>query len=565
MNYCPLCERTYGEHLAVCPEDGATLRKSALPEDSLLGHTIKGRYRVLRKLGAGGMGAVYLAEQVSIDRKVALKVLRPDFASDSQFVHRFRREARLAAALNHRNVVTIYEFDQAEDGSLFIAMEYLQGRTLGELIQQDSVLPVGRAVRLGLQIAQGLEAAHRAGVIHRDIKPQNIMVGPGDEVKLMDFGIARLADAAAPGLTTAGVVIGTPGYMAPEQIEGKEITKQTDIYAFGVLLYEMLTGSVPFTASSPRAVLTKHLCEIPVPVGTVNPKVPPSVERVVMQALEKAPQARQRDMAEAMAGLQGTSRQATEDMREAALGLQEGGPQSGADPFAIPAPPAGARWKRIGGGLGAAVLLGGLVLGIRFGGLDLLRPSKPIAHPQVQVVVPEPPVSMHMEAPSPQSVREPAAGEQKRLTREAETPPRAEEKSNREGEKAQQQAPMQGARKPPGILPLLKTPQDPAHVDDTSTPPKKPSQADLVAGAGDTDPIRVQIEQALRNKGLLKEPGSKAPGVTVKIRSGGIVTLTGVVRDHAQRLETVRATRGVPGVTEVREEINVQGSWGQSN
>jgi len=549
MNYCPLCERTYGDHLAVCPEDGAALRKSALPEDRFLGHTIKGRYRVLRKLGAGGMGAVYLAEQVSIDRKVALKVLRPDFSNDSQFVHRFRREARLAAALNHRNVVTIYEFDQAEDGSLFIAMEYLQGRTLDEVIRQDAALPVGRAVRLGQQIAQGLEAAHRAGVIHRDIKPQNIMVGPGDEVKLMDFGIARLADAAASGLTTAGVVIGTPGYMAPEQIEGGEITNQTDIYAFGVLLYEMLTGRLPFSAPSARAVLAKQLCEIPVRVGTLNPKVPPAIERVVMQALEKASRARQRDMAEVMAGLQGTSRQAMADMPNTAGVLEEGEPQSGVDPLAttrvasptgvMPAAPGGAGWKRIGAGVGAAALLGGLVLGIWFGGLDLFRPAKPVAPPQVRVVAPAPPASSPTEAPSPRSVPEPAAEEQTQRARETKTAPRTP--------------------------PLLDAPPDPTRVDVTSTPSKKPSQADLVAGAGDTDPIRLQIERALRDKGLLKEPGSKALGVTVKIRSGGIVTLTGVVRDHTQRLETVRTARAVPGVAEVREEINVQGSWGQSN
>ncbi len=308
MYTCPICEKTYEDGVSVCPVDGATLLGSGPPPDHFLGRVIKGRYRVLRKLGQGGMGSVYLAEQLAIARKVALKVLHGDFARDQEFVKRFRLEARLAASLNHRNVITIYDFDQADDGSLFIAMEYLEGRTLAEVVRQDGALAVGRAVRLGLQVAQGLEAAHRAGVIHRDIKPHNIMVlGAGDEVKLMDFGIARLMDAGGAGLTRTGVVMGTPAYMAPEQIEGGEITEQTDIYAFGIVLYEMLTGSVPFAASTPRAVLAKHLREPARPVRAVNPRVPGAVERVVMQALEKDPQARPRGMGAVIAGLSATA------------------------------------------------------------------------------------------------------------------------------------------------------------------------------------------------------------------------------------------------------------------
>jgi serine/threonine-protein kinase len=223
-------------------------------------------------------------------------------------VKRFRLEARLAASLNHRNVITVYDFDQADDGSLFIAMEYLEGRTLAEVVRKDGALAVGRAVRLSLQIAQGLEAAHRAGVIHRDIKPHNIMVlGAGDEIKLMDFGIARMMDAGGAGLTRTGVVMGTPAYMAPEQIEGGDITEQTDIYAFGTVLYEMLAGSVPFAAATPRAVLAKHLREPPRPLRAVDPKIPVAVERVVMQALEKDPQARPGSMGAVIAGLSATA------------------------------------------------------------------------------------------------------------------------------------------------------------------------------------------------------------------------------------------------------------------
>src|SRR4029077_18502477 len=189
---------------------------------------IRGRYQVLSKLGEGGMGTVYLAEQMSVGRKVALKVLQGNYATDDEFIGRFRREARLAASLNHRNIVTVYDFDQSDDGSLFIAMEYLDGKRLSEVIRREGPLEITRAFRLGIQIAEGLEAAHRAGVIHRDIKPDNIMVvgdKDGEEVKLMDFGIARLRDnGTMMKLTRSGMIMGTPAYMAPEQAEGTEVS-----------------------------------------------------------------------------------------------------------------------------------------------------------------------------------------------------------------------------------------------------------------------------------------------------------------------------------------------------
>jgi len=305
MKYCPLCERSYGDEVQVCQLDGATLREGESKGDPFIGQMIKGRYQVIKKLGEGGMGTVYLAEQVSIGRKVALKVLHGRYAQDEEFVRRFRHEARLAAALNHRNVITVYDFDQGEDGSLFIAMEYVDGRNLSEVIREEGPLDVGRAVRLGIQIAEGLGAAHRTGVIHRDIKPENIMiVGSGQEVKLMDFGIARLRDTGAmTRLTRSGVIMGTPAYMSPEQIEGREVTERTDLYAFGIVLYEMLSGGVPFRASTPGALLMKHLREMPVPVRKLRTEVPSSVEQVVMQALEKKPQRRQKDMEEVAQGL----------------------------------------------------------------------------------------------------------------------------------------------------------------------------------------------------------------------------------------------------------------------
>lgn len=308
MKYCPLCDRRYGDEVAQCEVDGASLRLLGVKRDPYSGKLLKGRYSVQSKIGEGGMGSVYLAEQVSIGRKVALKVLQGNYASDDEFIGRFRREARLAASLNHRNIVTVYDFDQSDDGSLFIAMEYLQGEKLSEVIRKEGPLDISRAVRLGLQIADGLAAAHRAGVIHRDIKPDNVMVvgAPGNEdIKLMDFGIARMMDTGTVGnLTRPGMIMGTPAYMAPEQAEGSEISEQTDLYALGIVLYEMLSGTVPFKAPTPSAVLIKQLQEAPAPLRKLRREVPAALERIVMRALEKKPQKRPRDMNEILQELQ---------------------------------------------------------------------------------------------------------------------------------------------------------------------------------------------------------------------------------------------------------------------
>lgn len=303
MKYCSVCDRKYPDTSRVCEHDGVTL-KTTESADPFIGKTIKGKYRVLKKLGAGGMGAIYLAEQTSIGRKVALKMLHREFAADDEFVKRFHQEARLAASFSHRHVITIHDFDQAEDGSLFIAMEYVQGKNLKTLIREGP-LQLGRAVRLGRQIAEGLSAAHRSGIIHRDIKPENIMIIEGtEEVKLMDFGISRLRDAETLSrLTRPGMIMGTPAYMAPEQIEGSEVDNKTDIYAFGVVLYEMLSGEGPFKAPTPTALLMKHVNEVPVPLRKLRNDIPPAIEHVVMQALEKKPERRQREMEEVVCHL----------------------------------------------------------------------------------------------------------------------------------------------------------------------------------------------------------------------------------------------------------------------
>ncbi|MGE5304795.1 MAG: protein kinase domain-containing protein [Alphaproteobacteria bacterium] len=304
MKQCNICERTYGDDARVCELDGTILTDFGPRQDPLVGKTINSRYRVLQKLGEGGMSAVYLAEQINIERKVALKVLHGEYARDELFVRRFRQEAKLAASLNHRNVIQVYDFDQAEDGNLFIAMEYVLGKTLKGFVRAGAP-DIATVVHLAIQIADGLAAAHRAGVIHRDIKPENIMIArQGNEVKIMDFGIARLREAdAATRLTRAGSIMGTPAYMAPEQIEGKQISEKTDIYAFGIVLYEMLSNNVPFTAPTPAAVLIKHLKEAPVPLRKLRREIPAQLERIVTQALEKRPERRPAKMEDVTAAL----------------------------------------------------------------------------------------------------------------------------------------------------------------------------------------------------------------------------------------------------------------------
>ena len=301
MKYCPICSKNYDNEVQVCEIDGATLIVGG-KKDAYLGKRIKGRYQVLSKLGEGGMGTVYLAEQMSVGRKIALKFLQGNYATDDEFIARFRREARLAASLNHRNIVTVHDFDQSDDGSLFIAMEYLDGEKLSEVIRRDGPLEISRAFRLGLQIAEGLEAAHRAAVIHRDIKPDNIMViqeGGAEDIKLMDFGIARLrSTGTASHLTRAGIIMGTPEYMAPEQAEGAEVSEKTDIYALGIVLYEMISGAVPFRALTPGAVLVKQMQETPLSLRKSRREVPVSMERIIMHALEKEPQRRHKSMSE---------------------------------------------------------------------------------------------------------------------------------------------------------------------------------------------------------------------------------------------------------------------------
>src|SRR5688500_4985007 len=248
-----------------------------------------GRYELHRRLGRGGMAEVFLARDLQLDRPVAVKVLFPEFANDPAFVARFRREAQAAANLNHPNIVSVFDWGQ-EHGTYFIVMEYVDGRTLAEILRADGPLPPERAVDVATDVAAALGAAHAAGVLHRDIKPGNILVAPSGRVKVADWGIGRAMDAAAEeNLTQTGAVMGTATYFSPEQAQGLSLDPRSDLYSLGVVLYESLTGKPPFQGDRPVAIAYKHVQEQPRPPRSLNLDVPPELEAIVLQLLAKDP------------------------------------------------------------------------------------------------------------------------------------------------------------------------------------------------------------------------------------------------------------------------------------
>jgi serine/threonine-protein kinase len=267
--------------------------------DTLLDRVFDGRYLIRRRLGAGGMADVYLAEDQELGRKVALKMLNERHAADESFVERFRREAQNAAGLNHPNIVTIFERGQAE-GTYYIAMEYLDGRTLKELLVKNGPPPIPIAIDYARQILSALSFAHRNGIVHRDIKPHNVVVGADGRLKVTDFGIAR---SGSSEMTEAGSIVGTAQYLSPEQAKGAPVDPRSDLYSLGILLYEMLTGRVPFAGDAPVEIAMKHLRAVAEPPSTFRPEVSHDLDAVVMRALAKEPEDRYQSAEEMEADL----------------------------------------------------------------------------------------------------------------------------------------------------------------------------------------------------------------------------------------------------------------------
>ena len=250
---------------------------------------VDSRYTLVEPLGSGGMAEVYLAHDEVLDRAVALKILRGQYADDEEFVERFRREAQSAAGLSHPNIVSIYDRGRSEDGAYYIAMEYVPRGTLKDRISRDGALEPGMAAGVALQIADALQAAHESGVIHRDIKPQNVLITKTGDIKVTDFGIAR---ATSSPLTATSAVLGTAGYMSPEQAMGEPVGQGSDLYSLGVVLYEMLTGDIPFRAESPIAQAMMHVNERPRSPREVNPEVPEPLDALTLKLLAKDPEDR---------------------------------------------------------------------------------------------------------------------------------------------------------------------------------------------------------------------------------------------------------------------------------
>jgi tRNA A-37 threonylcarbamoyl transferase component Bud32 len=315
---CPSCQTPVDASQHFCPACGATLTPSAAVPDPMLGQTFGGKYKIIRLLGEGGMGAVYEGEQQlgKAKRKVAVKTLHAHLSLDPKIKARFEREVGTVAELEHPNTIQVYDFGSNEEGILYIVMEFLQGKSLANLLEKEGAMPADRVERIMQQICGSLEEAHGRGIVHRDLKPDNVVLvdraGKKDFVKVLDFGIAQRShetDRGEQKLTQQGTVLGTPPYMSPEQFAGRPIDARSDIYSLGVMAYEMLTGKLPFEAQTAWEWATQHMTQAPRPIESFpgGKQAPAGMRSAVMRALAKAPEDRFQTVADFMVAFSATA------------------------------------------------------------------------------------------------------------------------------------------------------------------------------------------------------------------------------------------------------------------
>jgi serine/threonine-protein kinase len=313
MKFCTSCGTEYADDVLFCQKDGTTLRGAGGGSD-LVGQVLAERYHIKKKLGEGGMGQVYLAEHVKMGRRCAVKIMTAGLSNDPEAVGRFNREAANASRIAHANVCSIYDFGETAEGLIYLAMEYIEGKSLTDFLHETGPLPLPRAAVILSQAADALQAAHDLGIVHRDLKPDNIMITTirgRDVVKVVDFGIAKAtgSDAISQKVTRTGLVVGTPEYMSPEQLTGDALDGRSDIYSLGLVFYRMLTGVLPFKSDSAQEAMVKRLTEDPAPLITTYPagRFPPRLQEVVSRALARSPMERYATAAEFGRDVQGVA------------------------------------------------------------------------------------------------------------------------------------------------------------------------------------------------------------------------------------------------------------------
>jgi eukaryotic-like serine/threonine-protein kinase len=408
---CRVCNSRYEAEVVFCPKDGTKLEPDgAGASASLEGQVLGERYRVLRKLGEGGMGEVYEASHVYIDKKFAIKLLRPEITGNPEAVARFHQEARSASSIGHENIIGIDDFGRLPDGAVYFAMELLEGESLADRMKDGPPLRFEEYLGVTMQVCAGLSAAHAKGIIHRDMKPANIFLTQKQGmtvVKILDFGIAKVGgDGGKQALTRTGQIFGTPQYMSPEQALGKPLDGRSDIYSVGVIMYELATGRVPFEAETFMGILTQHITGKAVPPSQAAPErgIPPQFERVIERAMDKDPGNRYASMEELAKDLHALATEMAPMLLRgpsqvfAAVSVPGLPVPSGSFPAAARAPsgplPAAAVEKKSGAGMWIGIGLAGLVLAGGAGGWFLfMKKPPPLPVAAKPAVVAPPPVA----------------------------------------------------------------------------------------------------------------------------------------------------------------------------